>query len=121
MTDYVSNAVANSAAGAAPLPNVITGLQAIRSSAQAIAIHSISERLVPGGPKSQQGSVISAASAYLILPREIQDQSISPIVLNPLTGRYLPDRVNESLNMASVQIKNFKKGLGIDLIPLFIH
>ena len=102
-----------------PLPNSITGIQAIRSSEQAIAIHSISERLVPEGPKASQGSQITAATAYLAIPRALQNQSMIPIAFNPMTGRYLPDRVNDILNKASVRIKYFKESVGVDLSPMF--
>ena len=102
-----------------PLPSTITDLQAIRSSEQAIAIHSISERLVPGGPKAAQGSRITAATAYLEIPRAFQTQTVTPISFNPIIGRYSPDQINDIINKGSVQIKYFKASVGIDLSPVF--
>ena len=105
-----------------PAPTTILSNQAIVASAQAIAIHSITERVVPGGIKNEQGSGISIGTAYLEIPHAIRkgNAASEPISYEPLTKRYYPDPCNEILNKSSTTVKDFRASVGIDLTPRFI-
>nr|BDT63027.1 MAG: wsv432-like protein [Trachysalambria curvirostris nimavirus] len=105
------------------VPSLISSNTAIATSAHAIAIHSLAERIVPDGVKSKQGSRISRATAYLTLPESIRQVSSSsgPIAYDPLNKRYYPDPCDDVLNDSSITVKEFLKSVGVaDLGPLYV-
>lgn len=102
------------------VPTVIVSNQAVAVSGQAIAIHSIGERVISGGIKKEQGAGISIATAYLEIPNAIQKGNAAVAPTSYKTSSNYPVPCNEIFNKSSIRVKDFRASVGIDLTPRYV-
>ena len=98
-----------------PVPVPVNYNRAVVASAQAIAVHVVSQRLLPGHTNNK----ISVGTAYVDIPNSMkrERQVANPVVYEPISERYYPDPVGRIFTNATHTVQAYRESVSIDLKP----